>query len=380
MSQFPIDTNEIVTKKSDSSKDTHQYSVLDSLPRNLVSLYNDVILKQHPNLPIQQNKSVGVLENTPLRSSPGLLSPDSIIAQSPISTVQKRAIYKKKKISKIVKKLQNTDMLTRLVTKLDKHKLTKDFVYGIESMSHGKLQVNAIPHLAHLDAVHFNRVGDSRKMLYNHKMKCFWHCLYKFAGRPALRLLSGPRGTGDKNFNTASCNINFAVPSLSMLRNMSSNNRKIIHPGIFREVLESITDNNINLKKEFILSFDGKLVGTGLTEENLGDVNLWNFEMDPNLKEVKMRLESEEEQINSLKNSLDNATDKFITDELQKILKLITEQIKDVHSIIRKNRHTIAKYEKMDIENPNYKLKHQYTIHSSENMSLTTAMPLLISV
>ena len=103
-------------------------------------------------------------------------------------------------------------------------------------------------------------------MYYNDKMKCFWHCLYKLAGGPALRLLSGPRGTGDKNFDTASCNINFAVPSLSTLRSMSNNNSKIIHPSILHKVLESIQENNINGKKEFILSFDGKSVGMGLKE------------------------------------------------------------------------------------------------------------------
>ena len=368
ISHFPVDRNESLTTRFDSLKDTHQYGVLDSLPRNSVSLYSGNILKQPTNIPLQPNKPLGVLENTPLRTLPRLLSRDSIVAQSPSSTVQKRASYKKRKISKIVKKLQDTDLLTRLVTKLDKHKLTKDFVYGIESMANGKLQVNSIPHLAHLDAVRFNRVGDSRKMYYNDKMKRFWHCLYKLAGGPALRLLSGPRGTGDKNFDTASCNINFAVPSLSTLRSMSNNNSKIIHPGILHEVLESIQENNINGKKEFILSFDGKSVGMGLKEDNFGDVNLWNFEMDPNLKEAKMRLESEEEQIDYIKNNLGKSTDKFIFDELQRILKVITERIKDVRSIIHKNKRTIAKYEKMDMENPSYKLKHQYTIHSAQYM------------
>ena len=362
ISHFPVDRNESLTKRFDSLKDTHQYRVLDTLPRNPVSLYSGNILKQAPNIPLQPNKPLGVLENTPLRTLPRLLSRDSIVAQSPSSTVQKRASFKKRKISKIVKKLQDTDLLTRLVTKLDKHKLTKDFVYGIESMANGKLQVNSIPHLAHLDAVRF---GDSRKMYYNDKMKCFWHCLYKLAGGPALWLLSGPRGTGDKNFDTASFNINFAVLSLSMLRSMSNNNSKIIRPGILHEVLESIQENNINGKKEFILSFDGKSVGMGLKEENFGDVN---FETDPNLKEAKMRLESEEEQIDYIKNNLGKSTDKFIFDELQRILKVITEQIKDVRHIIHKNKRTIAKYEKMDMENPSYKLKHQYTIHSAQYM------------
>ena len=182
ISHFPVDKNESLTTRFDSLNDKHQYRVLDSLPRNSVSLYSGDILKQHTNIPLQPNKPLGVLENTPLRTLPGLLSRDSIIAQSQSGRVQKRASYKKRKISKIVKKLQDTDLLTRLVRKLDKHKLTKDFVYGIESMASGKLQVNSIPHLAHLDAVRFNRVGDSRKMYYNDKMKCFWHCLYKLAG------------------------------------------------------------------------------------------------------------------------------------------------------------------------------------------------------
>ena len=51
-------------------------------------------------------------------------------------------------------------------------------------------------------------------------------------------------------------------------------------------------------------------------------------------------------------------------------------------SIIRKNKCTITKHEKMDIENPSYKLKHQFeiSIHTVPNISLTTAMPLLIGV
>ena len=77
-------------------------------------------------------------------------------------------------------------MLTNLITKLDKHSLTQGFVHSIEEMSTGKLPVNTIPHLAHLDAIHFHQVGDSRKMQYSSKMKRFWHCLYKLAGGPSL--------------------------------------------------------------------------------------------------------------------------------------------------------------------------------------------------
>ena len=174
-------------------------------------------------------------------------------------------------------------MLTNLITKLDKHSLTRDFVHSIEEMSTGKLPVNTIPHLAHLDAIRFHRVGDSRKMQYSSKMKRFWHCLYKLVGGPSLRLLSGPRGTGEQNFDTSFCNINFAVPSITTLRHVQSNENRLIHPGIFNSVLDKIQEMNFSKEKEFILSFDGKSVGTGLKDDSLGDVNLWNFETDPNL-------------------------------------------------------------------------------------------------
>ena len=45
-----------------------------------------------------------------------------------------------------MKKLQDKEMLTNLITKLDKHSLTLDFVHSIEEMSTGKLPVNTIPH------------------------------------------------------------------------------------------------------------------------------------------------------------------------------------------------------------------------------------------
>ena len=257
-------------------------------------------------------------------------------------------------------------MLTNLITKLDKHSLTRDFVHSIEEMSTGKLPVNTIPHLAHLDAIRFHRVGDSRKMQYSSKMKRFWHCLYKLAGGPSLRLLSGPRGTGERNFDTSFCNINFAVPSITTLRNVQSNENRLIHPGIFNSVLDKIREMNFSKEKEFILSFDGKSVGTGLKDDSLGDVNLWNFETDPNLQESRERLEDEMNFINDVKNSNFAQNKKQIRDKLLQVLKIVTERIQNVRSIIKRNEKTIAKYQKLDAENPNYRIKHQYTIQHSQ--------------
>ena len=55
-------------------------------------------------------------------------------------------------------------------------------------------------------------------------------------------------------------------------------------PSIFNPVLETISTSVQDSPKEFILSFDGKSVGTSLKGDCEGDIDLWNFESKPNLQ------------------------------------------------------------------------------------------------
>ena len=362
---FPTDPaeykSEIVTCEIENQDD----SILSTLRKRNLSQPIDVGLKLCVYTENGPNDPKSILDTCAKKNEP-----NESLRQSLISVSSQKASPKskssKRRIRKIVKILQDENLLTNLVTKLDKHNLTRDFVHSIQQMSAGNLPVNTIPHLAHLDAIRFNRVGDSRKMHYSGKMKRFWHCLYKLAGGPSLRLLSGPRGTGERNFDTSFCHINFALPSITTLRHVQSSENRIIHPGIFEGILEKIKQMNTNKEKEFILSFDGKSVGTGLKDDNLGDVNLWNFETDPNLRESGEKLENEIKFINDLKSSDVSQNSKDVRDKLLQIVKIVTERIQNVRSIITKNERTISKYEKMDAENPNYKMKHQYTIQHSQ--------------
>lgn len=90
-----------------------------------------------------------------------------------------------------------------------------------------------------------------------------------------------------KNFNTASANINFAVPNRLTLQQIGKTKHSSIPPSIFHPVLETILTSVQNTPKEFILSFDGKSVGPGLKDQNEGDVDLWNFESNLNLNDEK---------------------------------------------------------------------------------------------
>ena len=196
-------------------------------------------------------------------------------------------LEKKRRIKHIVNKLRDPVMLENLVKNSDQHNLTKDFLFSIKNMANGHIPIDSVPHLAHIEAIRFNHMKDSQRMHYSPKKKQFWHCLYKVAGGPPIRLTSGPRGTGEKNFNTASANINFAVPSRSTLQQIGKTKHLSITPSIFHPVLETISTSVQDTPKEFILSFDGKSVGPGLKDQNEGDVDVWNFESNPNLNDEK---------------------------------------------------------------------------------------------
>ena len=270
---------------------------------------------------------------------------------------------------KILRKLTDTKMLHNLIEKLDEKKLTEDFLFAIRGMSSGYIPIDTIPHLAFLDSVRFKRFKKSFNMTYSKKMKKFWHCFYKVGGGPALRLLSGPKGTGDNNLDTASCSINFAVPSLKTIKQVDNVTNKIINPGIFHDVLDNIAESTSNRNKEFILSFDGKSVGPGLREDTSGDVDLWDFEMEPNLNNARERLETEYQMLSSISSDVTAKDFESVKNKLRSITKMITLRIKDIREIIDKCRKTELKYTKADLENPKYRMKHQYSIQGAQYLS-----------
>ena len=242
-----------------------------------------------------------------------------------------------KKINKIVDNLMNRELLTKLVKNLDEHNLTKDFIFSVKSMAEGSLPVDSVPHLAHLETVRFHHVADSRRMWYSQKMKKFWHCFYKVEGGPPLRLLSGPKGTGYQNYEPSNCLINFAVPSANTIRCLdSSTYAKFIPPSIFNQVIQKIGQSIEMKSKEFILSYDGKSVGTGLKGDNYGDVDLWGFEYEPNLKLAKERLEKENEAITKFGNNFHDGNYCECQKSIEELFGIITYRIKDIRKIIDK--------------------------------------------
>ena len=186
MRQFPPDPSKSNHSLFKSEPETKTDSVSATLKKRNLGKPTDVGIKLCVPIISEDKYSGTLLKSCPLKNKPDENLRACLLSKSPEHISKNSKVCRNRRISRIVKKLQDKEMLTNLITKLYKHRLTRDFVHSIEEMSTGKLPVNTIPHLAHLDAIRFHPVGDSRKMQYSSKMKCFWPCLYKLAGGPSL--------------------------------------------------------------------------------------------------------------------------------------------------------------------------------------------------
>ena len=82
----------------------------------------------------------------------------------------------------------------------------------------------------------------------------------------------------------------------------------------------------LSIDKEYILSLDGKQVGTGLKEQGVGDVNLWGFEGPPSLTDTLHFLHNETNNILAIADKINDQEDKtYLDPDILKDLKFVVE-------------------------------------------------------
>ena len=167
----PIPANEIETEDNTLTDTLEQInipvpetesSVLDSIPLREVS--NDVVVETINGKYVSSVETKPSLQPDILLTSlneshhlPEIISnnsPNSHDINSPGGLISNQSEMKeRRRIHKLVKKLRDPKMLTNLIKNLDKHRLTKDFVYSIQKMAGGDHPMDSIPHSSHLESI-----------------------------------------------------------------------------------------------------------------------------------------------------------------------------------------------------------------------------------
>ena len=121
--------------------------------------------------------------------------------------------------------------------------------------------------------------------------------------------------------------------------------------GIIDAILESIAPETKS-SQQFVLSFDGKLIRSGLTNES-GEVDMAGIENSPTDSERRYRLEKETETVDDLLlnlslfherdtvASLENQMKENMLQKLQTVSKLLTVRLKEIRELKRAKTYNI---------------------------------------
>ena len=152
-----------------------------------------------------------------------------------------------------------------------------------------------------LDMGKLSMCKTTTKMKYDPECVEFFSLFALMFGSSAVDVLRGPanfsqvitdkmrRGLYDPQQGT----FNFAIPSVTTLKKVSSGYPKNIPVGLVEHSLCIAEEQAKEYGAQYVLCFDGKLVAAGCKGENEGDINLWGRER-PSLTFIVKQLEMNE--------------------------------------------------------------------------------------
>ena len=111
--------------------------------------------------------------------------------------------------------LTNKNIVAEALSNLEIHNLSQDFTNFVTGFADGTIKPTDQPVLSALDFVHFRNLKDTRNMAYSQQSLDFWLCILKLLGGPSLRLFSGPKGSGETNYDPKQIMIQNCVKSIS---------------------------------------------------------------------------------------------------------------------------------------------------------------------
>ena len=227
--------------------------------------------------------------------------------------------------------MASSNILTQVLRKCEQKGLARHFIALMKEKASDKMPVTNISFLLALEVGLLHSLNNSTQMRYRDETTLFWEMALSVGGPRLLRLFSSDKHYGQVNSGKSDKSkyfpndgsYNFAVPDERILWKSKTNIPKDVPCGIMDESLKLLF-----IDKEYILSLDGKQVGTGLKEQGVGDVNLWGFEGPPSLTDTLRFLRNETNNILAIADKINDQEDKtYLNPDILKDLKFVVEAL-----------------------------------------------------
>ena len=254
-------------------------------------------------------------------------------------------------VPRVMKQLANVGVSAQML----------DFFKLVDS---GKFPMDNIAFGLWLEVAKWFSTENAVDMRYSTVTKKFWKLGYRHFGGRFIHFMSGFKLSGQiaageinrGSLPTGKSNINFAVPSVNVLRNFDPYEVNISDtnpskPGIFVDVIETLATTMKD--KSCCITFDGKKLKQGLTKAD-GDIDLLGFEKESSLKDKRVILEKLLEPLNDIIDSLTESENRdlcSLTDEQKagfreiynETLKTVSEHILNARDLRKKKEYAKGK-------------------------------------
>ena len=166
--------------------------------------------------------------------------------------------------------------------------------------------------------------------------------------------IGGQRGSYDPEKS----NHNFTVPDEKLLRKSTDDLLSIILCGITEESFKLLDKN-----KQYVISIDGRKIATGLSKDDIGDINLWQFQ-EPSIESHKEHKELNMAILEEFEDMIDNGTPEEKRAKLPEILSMITGYLGDIHQTELGHKRLLMRLFKLSLNNPDNKTNYTFGMNT----------------
>ena len=204
------------------------------------------------------------------------------------------------------------DILPNVLKTLEESGTKKSFLDFCRLVHSNNFPLDNIAYLLWVEVLKWYTMENTSSMRYSDQTKKFWKLGWRVFGGKFINFMSGYKNTSQVvlgetkkgEFSPINSDINFAVPSVDILRNFtpySESETRERPPGMLTDAMYSLADA---LKsKSACLTYDGKKIKQGLTE-NSGDVDILGHEdgmsLEQRQEELKKKISVIEKSVQDL--------------------------------------------------------------------------------
>lgn len=239
------------------------------------------------------------------------------------------------------------------------------FTKLLEAIHSGAVAPDSLPLLLCFELAKFKTLTSTTCMTYSQVTLQFWSLLYRLLGGAVIRALSGPKNATQivtqeatrGKYDPRKSKINFAVPSERVLSNLPGRFAGEVMPGIIKSTLDIIVQK-AKEGLEFVLAYDSKSIGQGVTGERYGDIDMWGLE-SPNLERCLLQKKREINVMHSLA-AHDVKDVKDFVCKLMHVWKIFSSRLRALRRNINEEHSNKLRLQKLIRNNPDMAKKYTY--------------------